>query len=110
MTDRDGVRLDADDNAHRAVAKQAAVSRPFPIDRRLDRLVKTANDVGANTKRHELAAALVASAPTDGRQLLEMLLKWRTSRVRDVVLGVEDAAQVVEFPRHPPGRRRGGAD
>ncbi|MSY83887.1 MAG: hypothetical protein F2693_04075 [Actinobacteria bacterium] len=110
MPDRDGVRLDADDSAHRAVTKQAAMSWPFPIDRRLDQLVKLANDVGANTRRHELAAALVASAPTDGRQLLEMLLTWRTSRVRDVVLGVEDAAQVIELPRHPPGRRRGATD
>ena len=106
MTDRDGVRLDADDVAHRSVSKQAAIAWPFPIDRRLDQLVALANGVGANTRRHELAAALVASAASDAEALLDAVLRWRTSRVRDVVLGIEESAQVVELPRHPPGRRR----
>lgn len=87
----------------------SAISWPFPIDRRLDQLLDVENDARANTRRYELAAALIATAPEDGDALLALLIAWRTSRVRDVVIGVKDAAQVIELPRHPPGRRRAGS-
>lgn len=61
-TPRDGLRLDAHQNAHRSVPKRAGVSWPFPIDRRLDQLVDLAAHVGANTSKHGLAATLVAAA------------------------------------------------
>jgi hypothetical protein len=35
-----------------------------------------------------------------------MVIDWRKSYVRDVVLGVDEAAQVVDIPKYPPGRRR----
>ena len=107
MTDSQGVRLDANDVAARTVPKAAAVSWPFPVDRRLDQLVDLANQAGANTRRHELAAALVAAAPADDERLLELVIAWRKLLVRQVVLDVPEAAQAIDIPRYPPGRRRG---
>ncbi|MFL0156325.1 hypothetical protein [Mycobacteroides chelonae] len=107
MTEQQGVRLDADDYASRTVTKQAGVSWAFAVDRRLDQLVDVANSVGANVRRSELVAALVSAASDDPQQLLQAIIAWRTSRVREVVIGVNAAAQVVELPRFGPGRRRG---
>lgn len=109
MTDQRGVRLDANEYASRTATKQAGVSWPFPVDRRLDQLVEAANGAGANVRRSELVAAIVAAAPADPETLLRMILAWRTSPVRDVVIGVGGAAQVVEIPRFGPGRRSADA-
>jgi hypothetical protein len=106
MANQQGVRLDANQQASRTVTKPAAITWPFPVDRRLDQLVEVANNAGANVRRSELAAAIVAAAPTDPAELLRMVIAWRKDYVRDVVLGVEAAAQVVDIPRYPPGRRR----
>jgi hypothetical protein len=108
MVDNQGVRLDADDIAAKTVSKAASISWPFPFDRRLDQLVKLANEAGANTRRNELAAALAAAADPDGEALLQLVIAYRKLRVRQVVLDVSDAAQVVDLPRYPPGRRRSG--
>lgn len=109
MADKQGVLLDANALASRAITKPSAFSWPFPADRRLDQLVEVANGAGANVRRNELASAIIASAPTDPDQLLRLVIAWRKSYVRDVVLGVDVAAQVVDIPRHPPGRRRADA-
>jgi hypothetical protein len=108
MADNKGVRLDADEVAARTVSKAASIAWPFPCDRRLDQLVELANEAGANTRRYELAAALVAAAAPDGDSLLQLVVDYRKKRVREVVVDVADAAQVVDLPRHPPGRRRSG--
>ena len=109
MGDQPGLRLDANEVASRTVSKQAGVSWPFPVDRRLDQLVELANGAAANVRRNELVAAIVAAAPTDQEQLFGMVIAWRKFRVRDVVLEVDVAAQVVDIPRHRPGRRRADA-
>lgn len=107
MVDNQGVRLDADEVAAKTVSKAASVSWPFPFDRRLDQLVELANAAGANTRRNELAAALVAAARPDGEALLQLVIACRKLRVREVVFNLADAARVVDIPRYPPGRRRG---
>jgi hypothetical protein len=101
-----GVQLDANAKASTSVSKSAGISWPFPVDQRLDQLVALANDAGANVRRNELAAAVVAAAPTDPDELLDLMLAWRRRLVRDVVLDIDQAAQVVTIQRHPPGRRR----
>jgi hypothetical protein len=106
MSDQQGVRLDANHVAAETVSKASAISWPFPVDRRLDQLVELANQAGANTRRYELAAALVAASEPDGEMLLRLVIAWRRLRVREVVLDVPEAAQVVDIPRYPPGRRR----
>lgn len=106
MADHQGIKLDANSVAARTVTKPAALSWPFPLDRRLDQLVDLANQAGANTRRHELASALIASADPSGEKLLEIVIAWRKMLVRDIVLDVDHAAQVVDLPRYPPGRRR----
>lgn len=102
----EGVRIDANDNASTSVSKPTSMMWPYPADRRLDQLVELANGAGANVRRNELAAALVAAAPADPGELLRIVISWRTKLVRDVVLGIEEAAQIVTIERHPPGRRR----
>ena len=99
------VRLDANDRAADCVSKAAAINWPYPVDRRLDQLVEAANGVGAGTRRNELAAALVLVAEADGAALFASVVALRTAKVRDVVLDVEQAAQVVEMPRYKAGRR-----
>ena len=101
-----GVRLDLNVVAVRTPTKSAAINWPLPVDRRLDQLVDLANSAGAATRRNELTAAVISAATADPQDLLGLVIKWRTQRVRDVVLGVTDAAQVVEIPRYGPGRRR----
>lgn len=106
MSEQPGVRFDADHVAADTVPKASAIAWPFPVDRRLDQLVELANQSGANTRRYELAAALVAAAAPDGDALLRLVIEWRRSRVREVVLDVPEATKVVDIPRYPPGRRR----
>lgn len=108
MADQQGIQLDANSTAAATVPKAAAISWPFPVDRRLDQLVDIANQAGANTRRHELASALVAAAAPDGEDLLKILIAWRKMLVRQVVLDIDQAAQVVDLPRYRPGRRRAG--
>jgi hypothetical protein len=108
MAQNQGVRLDADDIAAKTVPKAASVSWPFPLDRRLDQLVELANEAGANTRRNELAAALLAATQPDSEALLRLVISYRKLRVREVVLDVSESAQVIELPRYAPGRRRSG--
>lgn len=108
MADNQGVRLGVDDVVANVVFKAASIAWPFPIDRRLDQLVDLANQAGANTRRNELAAALLAVAPINGDSLLQLVVDYRQRRVREVVLGVSETAQVIELRRYPPGRRRNG--
>jgi hypothetical protein len=104
-----GISLGADLKASTAVTKQAGVSWPLPADRRLDQLVELANECGASTRRNELAAAIVAAAPTDGEQLLQLVLRWRRALIRDVVLDAQQESSVVYLPRYGPGRRKTGS-
>lgn len=110
MTTQHGVRLDANEAARQTVPKGAAISWPFPVDRRLDQLVELANEAGANTRRNELAAAVMAAAPTEAEQLLDLVISWRKLKVHQVVLDVDSAAQIIEIPRYRPGRRSAASD
>jgi hypothetical protein len=101
-----GIRLEADLKASTAVPKQAALGWPLPADRRLDQLVAMANESGAGTRRNELAAAIVACTEADGELLLQMVLRWRRSRVRDVVLDTPRESKIIYLPRYGPGRRK----
>jgi hypothetical protein len=101
-----GVVLEADVRASVTVSKQAGLTWPMPADRRLDQLVDIANEAGASTRRNELAAALIASADPDGEVLLQLVLRWRRSRVRDVILSTQHNQKIVYLPRYKPGRRK----
>lgn len=94
--------------ASKSATKPAAISWPFAIDRRIDQLVSHANEACANTRRDELIAAIVAAAETEPEGLLHAVIAWRKLQVLDVVLEVEQAAQIVTIPRYRPGRRRIG--
>lgn len=110
MKDEDrGIHLGADLKASKAVTKQAGLTWPVPADRRLDQLVDLANDEGAKTHRSELAAAVIAAAEADGEVLLQLIVQWRRSRVRDVIVNPPQDSPVIHFPRYGPGRRKGSA-
>jgi hypothetical protein len=107
LTDEDrGIHLEADLKASTAVTKQAGITWPVPADRRLDQLVDLANDAAAKTHRNELAAAIVAAAEADGEVLLQLVLQWRRSKVRDVIVNPPLESSVIHFPRYGPGRRK----
>ena len=107
MRDEDrGVHLDADVKASKTFPKPAALTWPIPADRRLDQLVELANEAGAATRRSEMAAAIIAGQAPDREVLLQLVLRWRTARVADVVIGPEPEAGIVYLPRYGPGRRK----
>jgi hypothetical protein len=58
-----------------------------------------------NTSRSELAAAIIASTDVEPAELERLVLDYRGKRVREVMLDVGADADVVELPRHGPGRR-----
>lgn len=107
MKDEDrGIHLGAEIRASTAVPKQSGLSWPLPADRRLDQLVELANEVGAGTRRNELAAAIVAATEADGEVLLQLVLRWRRARVRDVIIDAPQESSVIYLPRYGPGRRK----
>jgi hypothetical protein len=107
MRDEDrGVHLGADLKASKSVCKQAALNWPLPADRRLDQLVELANEVGAATRRNEMAAAIIAGQQPDQDVLLQLVLHWRRARVADVVIEPQPESGVVYLPRYGPGRRK----
>lgn len=90
-----GLRLGA------APTKRPGFLWALPIDVRLDELVALANREGANTSRQELLSALVLTAPAEGRDLFEHVVKLRRATVEDALLGQSAS----ELPLHGPGRR-----
>lgn len=101
-----GIRLEAGLKASTAVTKQSGLTWPIPADRRLDQLVDLANEAGAATRRNELAAAIVAAAEADGEVLLDLVLRWRRSKIREVIVNPPQESPVIHFPRYGPGRRK----
>jgi hypothetical protein len=82
------------------------LSWPLPADRRLDQLVEIANEAGAGTRRNELAAAIIGATDADGEVLLQLVLRWRRAKVRDVIIDPPHESSVIYLPRYGPGRRK----
>lgn len=72
-------------------------------DHRLDQLVDLAREM--RVERSELAAALIFACDADSETLSNLILDWRRTDVRDVILDVPADADEVEVPRPGPGRR-----
>ena len=107
MQDEDrGIHLDTETSASKAMPKQSGISWPLPADRRLDQLVELANKAGASTRRNELTAAIVAATEADSEVLLQLVLRWRRARVRDIIVDVPRESSVIYLPRYGPGRRK----
>lgn len=87
--------------------KQAAFRWPLALDKRLDELVTRAEEAGERTNRRELLSALVLAADMSGEELGAILRQYRTCDVRAALLGIsgDEASNVVELRRHPPGPR-----
>lgn len=90
--------------ATEAPAKKTTVSWNAAVDHRLDQLVSRAK--GTRPERSDLLAALVALAPEDGAQLDDLVMRWRHSRVEDIVLDLPANRRSISFQTPKPGRRR----
>jgi hypothetical protein len=81
---------------------QTNVRWPAPVDQRLNELLEHLSSAGGEATRSQLLAALVVNAPTDGRELTGLLMAYRGSTARKVVLQRKGPIRVVERRR---GRR-----
>lgn len=98
--------LDVDSRVIDNMIHQASIAWPAPVDMRLERLLDQAKAAGERTSRKELVAAPVATCELTDAQLSEMLRRYRTATVRQV-LPVPDGENVLPFKKHPPGPRTG---
>ena len=106
MTNLGSMSLDADSRVIDNAERQASIAWPLPVDIRLERLLGQAKAAGERTSRRELVAALVATCELTDAQLSEMLRRYRTATVRQM-LPIPDGENVVPFMKHPPGPRTG---
>jgi hypothetical protein len=106
MADRGGMSLDADSRVRDNPERQTTVAWPLPVDVRLDRLLDQATEAGERTSRRELLAALVATCDLTDAELSEMLRRYRTATVRQI-LPIPDGENVLPFTKQPPGPRTG---
>jgi len=72
-------------------------------DHRLDQLVERAAEL--NVDRSELSAALVFASSDNPDDLAGIILRWRRSRVRDVVIDAPADQSALEVCRPARGRR-----
>lgn len=79
---------------------------PFPLNQRVDELVRVANEAGAGTNRRELVSALLLHAPEDAETLSKRIVDYRRACASDAALQTGQLADVLEFRRHPRGPRR----
>ena len=94
-------------NLSRSRDKQAGVRWPTAVDARLDRIVEAAVEAGERTNRKEVLAALVATLDLDGSACGEMLRRYRTMKVGDVLPAQPKGTTVVHLSDHRPGPRAG---
>ena len=97
--------LEADSLVVRSPEKQGAVAWPLPVEAKLDRLLRLAEEVGERTSRKELVAALIAMCEADGEALSAMLRRYRRTTVR-ALLDVPNDENVIDIAqRRRPGPR-----
>lgn len=88
-------------------AQQVSVTWPAPIGRRLDELVALAREVGRDTNRKELLAALVLSSPVGPDELDGIVKQYRIATAEDALVRPEVVSDgnVYILPRYRPGPR-----
>lgn len=95
------VRVSRLQRVDRCEPVQTNVRWPVPVDQRLNELLDRLTDAGGSASRSELLAALVTSAPTDGRKLEATLVHYRSRKAGDVVT----TQGPIIVPIRRPGRR-----
>jgi hypothetical protein len=85
--------------------RQAAIAWPLPVDAKLEELLNSARAVGERTSRREIAAAIIAMTPIDGKALSDTLHRYRLAQVGEI-LPTSDTSSNVVFIQHGPGPRR----
>ncbi|HEU0086240.1 MAG TPA: hypothetical protein VFQ77_01055 [Pseudonocardiaceae bacterium] len=104
----DGHAFELGELVRTAKDKQIGVRWPIPVDARLDALMERAVEAGERTTRREVVAALVATTDLDGEAIGRLLRKYRTMRVREVLLDTPADARVVRIAGQRPGPRSWG--
>jgi hypothetical protein len=95
--------LDADSRVVRWPEKQGAVAWPFPIEAKLDVLLRRAEEAGERTNRKEVVAALISEFTGDGEDLSELLRRYRRITVRELLPQSENVIDMTQ--RRKPGPR-----
>jgi hypothetical protein len=106
MSDREPISLDPSAIADHVPNRNCGVQWPLPVNERLERLVKRANQTGERTTRRELLSAIVATFEASDDEVSQMLRNYRRMTVGEVV-GGEDT-NVVRIEQYGPGPRRTG--
>ena len=79
---------------------------PIPVSERLEMLTELLYREGhGRVPRKELVGALLLAATDDPEELATVVRRYRTSSVRDALVGDGPADNVVTLPRRAPGPR-----
>ena len=102
--------VDKDSRLIRARPEQTNASIPFPLNRRLDKLVALLQADGKGVYRKDVLAALVLDAPSDLKALSDVYERYRLATVRDAALGTGDESDpdILVLGSRRPGRRPAG--
>jgi hypothetical protein len=87
--------------------RQMTFSMPLVLSQRLDdlcRLLNTEGQVGT-IHRQELVAALIGTASEQLVELEKLIGDYRALKIKDVLVGDEKGAEVIELRPVKPGRR-----
>lgn len=79
---------------------------PDAIDQRLDALADRLGEIGCPATRRDLVAALILNAPDTDDQLAVLLMRLRTSVVRDALLPGQKLAEPGRAKSPGPRRSR----
>lgn len=97
--------LAANSRVVKAPEKQGAVAWPLPVEMKLDRLLRRAEEAGERTSREEVVAALIAEYDGDEDDIASMLKRYRRITVREL-LAVPDSKDVIDMEQYrKPGPR-----
>lgn len=106
MTKTDDIAVDRHENVLRSRDKQVGLRIPVAVDQRIDALLARATAAGERTNRKELVAALLANADLSGEELGQLLRRYRTSKVGEVLLDLDDSGTtVIHLVAQKPGPR-----
>ena len=102
----DSPEIDRDTRIERCPVVQTNVRWPEPVDKRLDELLDELSEVSAgDITRSRLLAALVATTPSSGSKLEQLVKQYRALTAGEVVL--QETGPITLRDRRPGRRARG---
>lgn len=99
-------RIDADTPLAKCPERNIGLYMPIPLSNRVDDLVDLVEATAERTTRKELIAALLYAAPTDAKELSEIVKAYRVASARDALIHVPPDARTVTLSTARPGPRK----